>query len=82
MSSFLLGFAVAIISYLMAYSYMSRSGKRLFNRWFANPVVDIALTSSIMLLSVGTSGSLFLALGIGFGLSLSLRTGKYLYGIG
>ena len=82
MSSFLLGFAVSIVSYVMAYSYMSRSAKRTFNKYFANPVVDVIVTSSVMLLSVGTSGSLFLALGIGFGLSMSLRTGKYMYGVG
>jgi len=66
----------------MAYSYMPRTQKRTFNRYFANPVVDVIVTSGVMVLSVGTSGSLFLALGIGFGLSMSLRAGKFLYGVG
>ena len=82
MESFLLGFAVSIVSFIMAYSYMSREQKRTFNKYFANPAVDVVVTSGAMLLSVGTSGSLFLALGIGFGLSMSLRAGKFLYGIG
>ena len=82
MEAFLLGFTVAIVSYIMAYSYMPRGSKRTFNRYFANPVVDVIVTSGAMVLSVGTSGSLFLALGIGFGLSMSLRAGKFLYGVG
>ncbi len=82
MESFILGFVVSIVSYIMAYSYMSRETKRTFNAYFCNPITDIIVTSGAMMLSVGTSGSLFMAIGIGFGLSLSLKASKWLYGVG
>ena len=82
MESFLLGFITSIVSYIMAYSYMNRETKRKFNYYFCNPITDIIITSGAMMLSVGTSGSLFMAIGIGFGLSLSLKASKWLYGVG
>ncbi len=82
LEGFLVGFLTAVVSFVMAYSYMPCNLKRRFNAIFANPFVDIVFTIAVMGLAGATASGLVTALGIGFGFSLSLRTAKYLYGIG
>ena len=82
LEGFLVGFLTAVVSFLMAYSYMPIEMKRTFNSYFANPIVDIIFTVGVMGLAGATASGLVTALGIGFGFSLSLRTAKWLYGIG
>lgn len=82
LEGFLVGFLTAVVSFLMAYSYMPIDMKRTFNSIFANPIVDVIFTVSAMGLAGATASGLVTALGIGFGFSLSLRAAKLLYGTG
>ena len=81
MEHFLLGVATSVVTYIFAYSYLSRDMKRAFNSIFANGFADIAITIAILVF-IGTQGLgiALLALGLGVGLSMSLRAGKMLYG--
>lgn len=83
MEMFLIGAGTSIITYVFAYSYLNITLKRIFNRVFANGIMDIVITIAI-LVTIGTNGLgiALLALGLGVGLSISLRAGRLLYGIG
>ena len=81
METFIIGVITAVITYIFAFSYMSRPNKKRFNGIFANGIVDIAIGISILVF-IGTHGLgiMLTALGIGVGLSLCLRAGKLVFG--
>lgn len=82
MSSFLIGIITAFITFAFSYSYLSAYHRVKFNIMFGNPITDIIITLSCLLLVGTTASSLMTVLGLGIGLSSGLRIVIWFYGKG
>jgi len=80
MEGLLIGGATAVVTFVFAYSWLSTTNKKRFNRWFGNPVIDVLISVATLAIAGATATGLMTAIGLGIGLSICLKVSSWVFG--